>query len=418
MKKLKRSLLRFRSILALAASVILLAPFACSEPESTPQPPPIIPLEETLTPADIIADDGPTGEDIPLSGEADLVEESTTYFTVQMGAFSTRENAESAAEELVSSHGDAAAWQNFINNWVGSKFTPQTKTPPWTVLGRRLRGHHARGQVASRAFFVTLGADVQEDCVYWIARAWGEAASSWLVDWGCLHKRIDPSGGTRRDSHLAQLDALITREWPLAGVNPMQQTALPTLRTAIDTGHHPLLVHNFARQYHSERVLCVAGDSSPTAGQPWSFNVVEKNLRTGKPYPGGMRRWALNTDYFKTDLQDRWTLDRDDSGAWLVPDLPLDALADYLKQVANEGKVPRTDKKGRTQLQWVVLQPGLGNHYWDCEVYARAAAEMVVGTVWTDLAVRFQPPAPPREDDDRSQRFIPRRKGGGRWINR
>ena len=102
MKKLKRSLLRFRSILALAASVILLAPFACSEPESTPQPPPIIPLEETLTPADIIADDGPTGEDIPLSGEADLVEESTTYFTVQMGAFSTRENAETAAEELVS----------------------------------------------------------------------------------------------------------------------------------------------------------------------------------------------------------------------------------------------------------------------------------------------------------------------------
>ena len=323
-----------------------------------------------------------------------------------------------AAEELVSSHGDPAAWQNFVNNWVGSKFTPQTKTPPWTVLGRRLRGHHARGQVASRAFFVTLGADVQQDCVYWIARAWGEAASSWLVDWGCLHKRIDPSGGTRRDSHLAQLDALITREWPLAGVNPMQQTALPTLRTAIDTGHHPLLVHNFARQYHSDRVLCVAGDSSPTAGQPWSFNVVEKNLRTGKPYPGGMRRWALNTDYFKTDLQDRWTLDRDDSGAWLVPDLPLDALADYLKQVANEGKVPRTDKKGRTQLQWVVLQPGLGNHYWDCEVYARAAAEMVVGTVWTDLAVRFQPPAPPREDDDRSQRFIPRRKGGGRWINR
>ena len=111
MKKLKRSLLRFRSILALAASVILLAPFACSEPESTPQPPPIIPLEETLTPADIIADDGPTGEDIPLSGEADLVEESTTYFTVQMGAFSTRENAETAAEELVSLGYDAFVFE-------------------------------------------------------------------------------------------------------------------------------------------------------------------------------------------------------------------------------------------------------------------------------------------------------------------
>jgi len=100
MRKIYRSTSGYRPITMLVVSVILLALFACSEPESPPQPP-IIPLEEMLTPAEIITDDGPTGEDIPLPAKADLVEESTTYFTVQMGAFSTRENAESAVDELV-----------------------------------------------------------------------------------------------------------------------------------------------------------------------------------------------------------------------------------------------------------------------------------------------------------------------------
>lgn len=110
MKKRYRSFPRFRTIMTLLASVLLSATFACSGPESTPEPPPIIPLEETLTPAEIITDDGPTGV-VPMPAEADLVEESTTYFTVQMGAFAVRENADSAAEELTSLGYDAFVFE-------------------------------------------------------------------------------------------------------------------------------------------------------------------------------------------------------------------------------------------------------------------------------------------------------------------
>ena len=110
-----------RPVTTLVISVFLVMLSACSEPESTPQPQ-IIPLEETLTPADILDDDGPTGEDIPLPAEADLVEKSTTYFTVQMGAFSTRENAESAAEELVLLGFDAFVFE-----------VPSTSTLPYKV---------------------------------------------------------------------------------------------------------------------------------------------------------------------------------------------------------------------------------------------------------------------------------------------
>jgi len=321
-----------------------------------------------------------------------------------------------AAEEMASSRGDPAAWQSFLNNWVGIKYTPQTKTPAWTTLGKRLRAHHRRGVVAARAFFVTVGADVQEESVYWIARAWGEGATSWLVDWGCFHKQVDSQGATRPDSHLTQLDPIIRRAWPVAGVNPVQQTTLNTVRVGIDTGHKPLLVHNFVRTYNSDRVICIAGDASPVAGVPYSFSVVEKNLRTGKVYPGGMRRWAVNTDLFKTDIQDRWSIGRDEPGAWLIPDVSLDEASDYLKQVANEGKLPVIGRDGRTKMRWILIQPGVGNHYFDCEVYARAQADMVVGGNWSDLAARFTPP-PPRQAKEK-ERFIPKKRGGGSWINR
>jgi len=91
---------------------ILIASFACTkEPEPVPGPPSIISIDEPLTPADIIDDEGPTGEDLPPQMEADLVEETTTYFTAQLGAFSTRENAENAADELVSLGYDAFVFE-------------------------------------------------------------------------------------------------------------------------------------------------------------------------------------------------------------------------------------------------------------------------------------------------------------------
>jgi phage terminase large subunit GpA-like protein len=58
-----------------------------------------------------------------------------------------------------------------------------------------------------------------------------------------------------------------------------------------------------------------------------------------------------------------------------------DALTDgewYLKQVVNEPQVMERSKDGRTRVVWKERDRTVGHDFWDCEVYASAAAQMIV----------------------------------------
>jgi len=321
------------------------------------------------------------------------------------------------AAEYLSARGEEKEYQNWINNWEGRRYRVRTKTPRGYELWRRLRGAHGRGVVPAWALFLTAGCDVHDDNARWIVRAWGEGGSSALVDWGVSPVAVTEEGHRRPGTQLAPLKGMvIERAWPVAGeANPIGLAELGVLKTGIDSGHEPLMVHNFARQFHPDAVLCVAGDTKPSDGVPWTFSIVEKNLRTGKKYPGGMRRWAINTDHFKTDLHARWSAPLDEPGWWLLTDAAWDQAKPYLQEVCNEGKITTRNKRGFPETRWQVLQSGLGNHFLDCEVYARALAEMVVGGDWQNLAGRFRrpPPKPPEPADAGSSAGFIRRPSGG-----
>ena len=65
----------------------------------------------------------------------------------------------------------------------------------------------------------------------------------------------------------------------------------------------------------------------------------------------------------------------------------------------NEAPTDHTTPRGRAVRSWQLVRPGVGNHYWDCEVYARAAADFITRGRWSDWAAR--PAPPPRQPDDR-----------------
>lgn len=325
------------------------------------------------------------------------------------------------AAEYLSSRDNEKEYQNFINNWCGLRYRPRTKTPRAFELFQRLRGSHRRGTVPPGALFLTAGVDVHDENTHWIVRAWGEGCTSWLVDWGVCPVQTDDLGHAKPGSQLTPIQAMVLeRDWQLVTENALGHETLRVIKAGVDCGWVPLLVHNFARQFPSDLVLTVAGDTQPVAGQPWTFSIVEKNLRSGKPYPGGLRRWAINTDAYKTDLHDRFGAPLDEPGAWWITDAPWDAARTHLDHVANEGRIVAHNQRGYPVHRWVVLRSGLGNHFLDCEVYARALADMIVGGVWENLTERFRTAVrqqvqqgKPQEEGGQERTGFVRRPSGG-----
>jgi len=279
----------------------------------------------------------------------------------------------------------AAAWlehkrdgrrAEFIQDWLGLRPEPARKMPTWHQLGTRLSNYHARGTVPARAWFLTAGADVQEAGVYYVARAWAGGVTSWLIDWGYL-PRYDTGSNDGIASDLKQLnDAVVARLFPVDGKTPLGKDVLRPALALVDSNWRPRDVHEFVRRY-DDRVRACRGDHKVKPSERWRRSVVERNTRTGEEYEGGgMEQWGIFVNVFKDDLAARFFLDPAEPGAWLFPAGMTGIGADYLRQITNEKKTTEPDKNGRPTTRWRLKSSTIGNHYWDCEVYARAAADM------------------------------------------
>lgn len=297
------------------------------------------------------------------------------------------------AAAWLSAKDDEKLLQDFVNNWEGEKWVKKAKVPKWDKLYVRLKGSHPIGMVPPGAFFLTCGSDVQSDRCYYVVRAWGEGGTSWLIAYGCCLQQVDPSGMAVYNSDLNQLDeAVLNRHFPLMSPNAAGYQTLQARLLGADCGFQTQRVWNWVRVRNQERVRAIAGDSQ--MHDPFfRMTVVEKSARDGKRYEGGLKRWGINTVTYKGDIQARWNQPLHEPGAWFIPDAPREHLEMYLRQVSNEGPLTQINKKGRPEVAWVVLEPKVGNHYWDCEVYARALADMVTGGDFKGLAEKVRPVA-------------------------
>jgi phage terminase large subunit GpA-like protein len=275
--------------------------------------------------------------------------------------------------------------REFFNNWLGLPFTSGSVMPKWKVLGRKLAAHHPRGVVPAEAWFLEASADVQADRVYWRVRAWGDACTSWLVDWGVLNRDQQhpylPDGLLASD--LAQLDEHVLKvHWPVDGENPRGQSSMRVRVLGIDANHRTSDVHAYLRAHPDGRVRAVRGDHKVDPAMGYRMNVVERNARTGEVYDGGLELWGIFVNVYKEDLLMRFQIDAQQAGAFLFPADILEEGQEYLRQLVNEGPVTVINKIGRQVRTWLTRDKELGEHYWDLEVYGRCLAEMVTGGIW------------------------------------
>ena len=86
------------------------------------------------------------------------------------------------------------------------------------------------------------------------------------------------------------------------------------------------------------------------------------------------RLFSVDTSYFKDKLTRAMNVERGAPLSWLLHSQPHE---EYLRQITAEYKVLVRNTKGIYEEQWRKRPHTGGNHWFDCEVYALAAAEML-----------------------------------------
>ncbi len=316
------------------------------------------------------------------------------------------------AAEWINSRDKLDELQVFYNDWLALRWKKKTKTLAWQELGRRLKGNYQPGVVPPWAMFLTAGIDVQKRYCRYVVRAWGEGGKSALVQWGSTRRtQEEPAddapeseralwAARLRLSHLHGLsEEVLLRRWhlPAGEVNPVGHRSLVVALAGIDVGYQPHLVHEYWLSLGSarSRVRMVRGIAEIKGGERYVRRVVERSARDGKPYEGGQVQWAINRAFFNDDLHSRWRLPTDSPAAWLLTAAETHLCEQYLRELVNEAPVMTRNKYGRMVPVWQVVDESQGNHYFDCEAYAAALADMVVGGDWRNLANLAMKPKPP-----------------------
>lgn len=251
------------------------------------------------------------------------------------------------ALEYINSLGDPEKMQNFTNSWLAEPWEDtKLKTSEDTVMERRTDIPEL--VVPEWARLLTAGVDVQETCMYWTIRAWGNYITSQNIAHG-----------------QAGLWAEIERIMNLAyGMD--NGSSLVVALCLVDSGYDSDSTYDFCVN-NSDWALPVKGSSNPMTNH---FKLSKINRPDSKAF--GMNLVLVDGDKYKDMIAARMKKDNG-AGAWMVYS---SCDLEYAKQVTSEHKV--NEKTGaRVVARWRPKHSHADNHYLDCEVYAFAAADIM-----------------------------------------
>lgn len=298
--------------------------------------------------------------------------------------------------------------KTFVNTTLGETWQERGEAPDWERLYNR-REPYPIGSAPEGVYFITAGADVQKDRIYYEVVGWGLDKQSWTIEAGALY------GDTAGEEVWAELDELVGRSFPGAAGRE-----LPIATLGIDSGYNTQQVYNWARRYPMTRVIACKGVGSQRTliGQP---SPVDININ-GKRSRRGYKVWPVGVGVAKSELYGWLRLPQpvDDEpappGYCHFPELE----AEFFRQLTAEQLVTITKRSGHPpRLEWQII-PGRQNHWLDCRVYARAAAavqglDRVVSPPTGGSSPASQKAKPAAEASPAPARAGRKRKGGG-WL--
>ena len=299
------------------------------------------------------------------------------------------------ASKFLESKDDPASLMNFVNSYLGWIWEEKSEKVEADDLEYRSK-EYKRGTVPEGAIVLTAGVDVQQDHLFYVVRAWGAQEESWLVECGRLDAGLESLVGV-----------LINRVFE--GNNTKHKIRL----VCIDSGYRTNEVYQFSRRY-AEIVRPIKGQQK-ISGVPIRATKIDRDA-SGDTIRHSVRLFNLDVSHFKDKVTRLMTAQDGEPGAW---HLHSEVPGEYLRHVTSEHKVlTRNRRTGATKAEWTVKPGGGANHWWDCEIYATAAADMLAVYTITELPEEVPPPkaTPNKFIDDESVRWTPSKKKGS-WLN-
>ena len=238
--------------------------------------------------------------------------------------------------------------QNFVNSWLAEPWE-DTKLKTTADLVMERQTDLPEMVVPSWCRILTGGVDVQETCLYYSIRAFGEFTTSQNV----IHGQA---------LSFREIEEVMNAEWEREdGGRMIVNLAL------IDSGYQPDDTYDFCVD-NAEWALPCKGASNPMRDRYKISKVDRVNSRAD-----GMQLVIIDGDKYKDTIASRMQR-KNGRGSWMVY---KGCDSEYASQVTSEHKVLERSANGTKRMKWKKKQSHGDNHYLDCEVYAMAAAEIL-----------------------------------------
>lgn len=270
------------------------------------------------------------------------------------------------AQSWVNAQGKNSKLKVFTNQNLAETWEVRGEAPDWERLYDR-REDYAIGSVPG-GVFLTAGVDVQADRIEVYVWSWGKGKESWLVEY-----RVLP-GDPYRAETFAPLTTMLGETWGEQG--------LPLARLAIDSGYATDAVIGWARSTGDSRVMVIKGDHhmnwSAVIGMPKQSDRLINGRKTG------IMVWPVGGALIKEETYGYFRLPTPiDGDAYKPGFIHLPKVDDEVcKQLTAEDLITTKNRQGFPRREWVKNRDR--NEALDCRVYARAAAEQLGMSRWSD----------------------------------
>ncbi len=259
------------------------------------------------------------------------------------------------ASEFLRSKDYIELLMNFINSWLAEVWEEEIEETTIDKV-RVLARDYDEGIVPDEVIVLTAGVDVQKDHFYYVIRGWGYYEESWLI----------------RAERVEYWEDIVDQLFKTEYKKNNGKEILSVLMTCIDSGFRTDEVYEFCR-YWADLTKAVKGQEEISGGRFYSPTKIDINTRTGGVIPGGLVLWSLNVTQYKDKINRlitsinpcKWNLFRNPA-------------EQYLTQFTAEHKVLiRNRTTGTAKEVWQKKKGSSANHYFDAEVYAVAAADII-----------------------------------------